>query len=491
MVTGTGLVKILDFGIAKLTGPTPAAGSTDETLPIDSPMTVEGSILGTVCYMSPEQAQAKAVDPRSDIFSFGLVLYEMLTGQKAFSGDSALHTLSAILRDEAKPIHDVVEGVPPELEQIVHRAMRKAPDERWQTTADMRAALMVLKQKADSGILQTMVGGAAAAGAKKSSRLASILAAAAIVVLAAGGGGAWWWMKHRQAQQNPPVAVVTPPPVPVTPAPVVETPAPAPVDEGMTNKDVLGLVEAKVAPQTIMNQIRSAPTTSFDMSTAAIIELSKGGVPSSIIELMRNPKAPVASSPATAAPTRPTTTTVGLPPKSTTPAPVEPTPAPATAPVTPPPAPVQPAPVVAAPTTPIRINTVAVSDGKPFNITLAQDIPVKLSAGQKISFTITNDVKVGDIVVIAKGTPVVGEVVDPGDAKKVLGILGSRKATFKLTGVESAGGGRLNIRGTPAHSDKPDRPIELPGNRPKDVLARSGAEYMGYVDSDQTVTIRH
>src|SRR5580704_10595010 len=112
MVTGTGLVKILDFGIAKLTGPMPsAAGNTDETLPIDSPMTVEGSILGTVCYMSPEQAQAKTVDQRSDIFSFGLVLYEMLTGQKAFSGDSALSTLSAILRDDPKPISTYAQGV--------------------------------------------------------------------------------------------------------------------------------------------------------------------------------------------------------------------------------------------------------------------------------------------------------------------------------------------------------------------------------------------
>ena len=121
-------------------------------------MTVEGSILGTVCYMSPEQAQAKAVDPRSDIFSFGLVIYEMLTGQKAFSGDSALSTLSSILRDEAKPISELVEGVPPELEQIVHRAMRKDPAQRWQTMQEMRAALMVLKQKTDSGMLKTQMG---------------------------------------------------------------------------------------------------------------------------------------------------------------------------------------------------------------------------------------------------------------------------------------------------------------------------------------------
>jgi hypothetical protein len=135
---------------------------------------------------------------------------------------------------------------------------------------------------------------------------------------------------------------------------------------------------------------------------------------------------------------------------------------------------------------------VIVPDGKPFNISLAADVPVKLTAGQKINFTVTNDVKIGDMVVIAKGTPVAGEVVDPGDSKKVLGIIGSKnKATFKLSSAESAGGTKLNIRTTPAHSDKPDHAIELPGTKTKDVLSHAGAEYMSYVDGDQTVTIKH
>jgi serine/threonine-protein kinase len=501
MITGTGLVKILDFGIAKLTGPSPAAGNTDETLPIDSPMTVEGSILGTVCYMSPEQAQAKAVDPRSDIFSFGLVMYEMLTGHKAFSGDSALSTLSSILRDEAKPIGEVVEGVPPELEQIVHRAMRKSPDERWQSMAEMRAALMVLKQRADSGVLQTQLGAQAAPAArKKSNPLPLIVAAAAVVVLAAGGGGAFWWMKHRQAQQKPPVAAeVAPPPVAVAPPPAPDaSAAPAetapPADVGMTNQDVLGLVDAKVPQVTIVNQIRSAAKTNFDLSTNGVIQLTKGGVPPQIIEAMRNPKAaaPVAQS-APSTPTRTTTAAVPPPTKSQTPTPAATTPAPVAAPVTPPPAPVQPAPAAPAPTTTVGTNTmVIVPDGKPFNISLAADVPVKLTAGQKINFTVTNDVKIGDMVVIAKGTPVAGEVVDPGDSKKVLGIIGSKnKATFKLSSAESAGGTKLNIRTTPAHSDKPDHAIELPGTKTKDVLSHAGAEYMSYVDGDQTVTIKH
>jgi serine/threonine-protein kinase len=497
MVTGTGLVKILDFGIAKLTGPAPAMQATDETLPIDSPMTVEGSILGTVCYMSPEQAQAKTVDPRSDIFSFGLVLYEMLTGQKAFSGDSALSTLSAILRDEPKPISELVQGVPPELEQIVHRAMRKDPDQRWQSMQEMRAALLLLKQKADSGVLRTMLGAAAVAAPKKKAGMLPILAAS-VVVLAGLGAGGWWWMQHHKAQPAPPPVAVAPAPVPLPPpAPDASAQppadAPAPADAGLTNQNILDMVDAKVPVPTIVNHIRSSPKTNFDLSTAGIIQLTKGGVSETIIGVMRNPKVDLSAASRAAQKTAPAPAPQAgkATSASSTPAPVETTSAPP--PPVVPPAPVAQAapPKPAAAPTPTTIHTVSILGGMPFSLTLSQDVPVKLTAGDLLHFTVTKDVKVGDVVVIAKGTPVNGQVVDPGDGKKLLIV--KNKATFKLTNLDSTGGTKLAIRATPAHKadDKTDRPIEQAGSKSKELLAPVGTEYTGYIDNDQTVTVKH
>jgi serine/threonine protein kinase len=150
MVNEQGLVKVLDFGLAKLTEPTES--SEDETRSL-KPTTEEGKIVGTVSYMSPEQAEGKKVDARSDIFSFGALLYEMVTGRRAFQGDSKLSTLTAILREEPAPASQFVKGLPRELERVIARCLRKSPERRFQAMPDLKVALEELKDESDSGKL--------------------------------------------------------------------------------------------------------------------------------------------------------------------------------------------------------------------------------------------------------------------------------------------------------------------------------------------------
>jgi Tol biopolymer transport system component len=150
MVDEHGLVKVLDFGLAKLTETTP--GDSGETATIRAG-TEEGAIVGTVAYMSPEQAEAKPVDARSDIFSFGSVLYEMVTGQRAFHGDSKLSTLSAVLKDDPKPPSSVAADVPRDLEKIIAHCLRKDPARRFQHMDDVKTLLEELKEESESGKL--------------------------------------------------------------------------------------------------------------------------------------------------------------------------------------------------------------------------------------------------------------------------------------------------------------------------------------------------
>jgi Tol biopolymer transport system component/DNA-binding winged helix-turn-helix (wHTH) protein len=146
MVAGDGAAKVLDFGIAKLTR-TPGAGKSAAPLPTE---TAQEGMLGTISYMSPEQAEGRIVDARSDIFSFGALLYEMVTGQKAFRGDSKLSTPSAILWAEPKRAGQVVKGVPRELDGILALCLCQSPELRFQAMPDVKVALEEMKERLES-----------------------------------------------------------------------------------------------------------------------------------------------------------------------------------------------------------------------------------------------------------------------------------------------------------------------------------------------------
>ncbi len=141
-------VKVLDFGLAKLTQGSPLASDSDSDseLPTDV-MTGAGQIVGTVAYMAPEQAEGKQVDARSDIFSLGVVFYEMITGRRPFRGESPVSTLSAILLAEPEPVTSVRNGVPRQLQRILDRCLAKAPSRRFQTALDLRNALDALRDE--------------------------------------------------------------------------------------------------------------------------------------------------------------------------------------------------------------------------------------------------------------------------------------------------------------------------------------------------------
>jgi Tol biopolymer transport system component len=199
MVNEHGMVKVLDFGLAKLT----EADSTDgdEATRTMRPTTEEGKIVGTVAYMSPEQAEGKKVDARSDIFSFGSVLYEMVTGEKAFHGDTKASTLAAILKDTPRPASSLANGLPREVERLISRCLRKEVHQRSQHMDDVKIALEELKEESDSGVL-----GAAAVSRPNPHRgLFLVLGAATAVVLAIVG--TWLLRSKKEVPENQLVAV--------------------------------------------------------------------------------------------------------------------------------------------------------------------------------------------------------------------------------------------------------------------------------------------
>src|SRR5579864_8339182 len=140
MLTKTG-AKLMDFGLAKPAAAIGAGSSSASLATMSKPLTVEGTILGTFQYMSPEQLEGMDADVRSDIFSLGAVLYEMITGKRAFEGKTTASTIAAILAAEPKPISTVQPMSPPALERVVKACLEKDPDERMQRAHDVKLQL--------------------------------------------------------------------------------------------------------------------------------------------------------------------------------------------------------------------------------------------------------------------------------------------------------------------------------------------------------------
>jgi Tol biopolymer transport system component len=214
--------KLVDFGLAKhgltlpqATGPT---GRTSLTAPptVTSPLTIIGSIVGTLQYMSPEQLDGKEADARSDVFAFGAVLYEMLSGRRAFQGKTQVSVMAAIIEQDPPPLGSVDASYSAALTRVVQKCLAKEPQQRWQTVADLVDELRWIAQDGRSRVVGPTVTPEAVVRSVRRHRIAVAVAVAAAV--GAGAIGAWAVVRVRQQPVPQPVrfSIVPPPSQPLT-----------------------------------------------------------------------------------------------------------------------------------------------------------------------------------------------------------------------------------------------------------------------------------
>ena len=463
MISAQGRVKLLDFGLAKLV--TPDVDPNSDATRTVGPQTIEGSLLGTINYMSPEQAEGKLVDARSDIFTYGGVVYEMLAGKAPFTAGSQIATLTAILRDEPAALPA---SVPADLVAVVTKCLRKDPAARYQSMEEVRAEVARIKAAHDSGILAATVAPTPSsiqlpppAPAKKSAGIGWALGGFAVV---AGGLAIFLW-----PQMFPP-RVEKPEPEEVAVA-AQQPPPPPQLPDVLTNDSVIEMVKAKLPDRFIVSQLRTAKTH-FDLSTAELIRLGKGGVSEAVVAVMRDPKAVVPTPAVIAAPL------AVAPPKMTEPVPTTTgtTTTPSTAPATVAP-PVKPEPARA---------TAMLADGTRIRIMVDENVPRAPGATAPVKLSVSENVLLNGRVVIPAGAPVTATLsVVPG--RKLLGK--GPRVLLHLESIRTADGRQMRIRSRVAGgSSEARRPIEASGlssgTVPEGVLVTKGTEIYCYLDGD-------
>jgi eukaryotic-like serine/threonine-protein kinase len=228
MLRQDGIVKVLDFGLAKLTEHWRADDVDRDAATQAFVLTEPGAVVGTTAYLSPEQARALEVDTRTDIWSLGVVLYEMITGRAPFKSETASDTSAAILKTEPPPLSEFVPEVPAEIERIVRKALQKNREERYQGVKDMLLDLKTLKRDLDvgaaisrsgapysqEGMTRAAISTAPPPSTNQTSLLTThlglsnkagvVIAAIALLILSVAG---WYWWRHREADRFGPLSV--------------------------------------------------------------------------------------------------------------------------------------------------------------------------------------------------------------------------------------------------------------------------------------------
>ena len=419
MITEDGQAKLLDFGLAKVTEKSIISDSDVTLTDVSAGLTVAGTILGTVSYMSPEQAEGKKIDVRSDIFSFGSIMYEMLTGKRAFQSDTMVSTLSAILRDEPEPVGPILDDVHGNLEGIISRCLRKDPDRRWNSMSDVKTALLELGRESLSGsaINQQI---SAPRVPPQMPKTGWVLAAGVALVAAVA---AWFTLGGKASDY--PLVPPTPPLASGETAAKKSSAFPTPPGAGLTNNQVIEMVKSGVSKSVIISHIRKSKTN-FTFSTDDLINLAKENVPEDVVQAMRNPQATATAPPAPASP-------------------------------------------------PQALHAI-LNAGREVPLLTASDIPFSAGVdGSRIEFLVAEDVKAGDQVVIAKGAPGFGSLID-AEKKKLFGRGG--KVTVRLESVRAVDGQNIKLRSLPVVAN---------ASKVKDVAVVKDTEFNATVAQDTAI----